>query len=80
MKPKVKRSPNPAARALQSDEFRQRIVKAKKAVYSRKNKHKEGKPSKDGFPFFDSGVSLSAILVHQSHTCEEKLTGEGAKQ
>lgn len=49
---KPMRPPNPAARALKENEFRQRIVKSKKnAAYTRKEKHKKREDPKPDFPF-----------------------------
>lgn len=55
--PRTKRPPNPAARALRNEEFRQRIVKAKKAAYSRKEKRKKREGQQDDLPFFN-GVRI----------------------
>ena len=65
MKPKKPmRPPNPAARALKENEFRQRIVKPKKnAVYTRKEKHKKREDPKPDFPFFVSETFLLGQII-----------------
>ena len=65
----TKKPPNMAARALRSDEFRQRVVKGNQR-YSRKDKHKKREGQQDGLPSFDSKafVERHPLIFEKSAT------------